>query len=75
MEMFGGMLIGRRIAAAYMTTTKAQAKMDPGVARFQTLFAALRVGMNVPNLVQMGTLLHTLFPVAQHFAIAPALGL
>ena len=43
MEMFGGVLVFRGVAAADVAAFHAQAKMHPGVAHFQALFAALGV--------------------------------
>jgi hypothetical protein len=59
-EMFGGVLVERRIAAADMAADQAQAKMNPGTADFEALFATLRLGLHVLNLVQMRALGHSL---------------
>lgn len=53
MKMFGGMLVLRRIAAAHVTTLKADSQMYLGVARLQGLFAAFRGGLHVTNLAHM----------------------
>jgi hypothetical protein len=42
-EMLGGVLVFGGVAAADVAALHAQAQMDPGVAHFQTLFAALGV--------------------------------
>jgi hypothetical protein len=40
-EMFGGMLILRVIAAADMTTDETDTQMHPGVTHFQALLTAI----------------------------------
>ena len=42
-KMLGGMFVLRGIAATHVAAFKAKSQMDPGVAHFQTLFAALGV--------------------------------
>jgi hypothetical protein len=60
MEVFGGVLIPGRIAAAYVAAVHAEAKMYPGIAAFQALFAAARMRLHVVNLVQMRAFSHCL---------------
>jgi len=60
------MAIGARIAATYMAAHEALPKMNPPVAGFQTLFAALSRGLHVVDLVEVRT-------VRCH-AIAPLVG-
>jgi hypothetical protein len=60
MEVFGGVLIPRRIAAAYVAAVHTEAKMYPGIAAFQAFFAAARMRFHVVNLVQMCALTHCL---------------
>ena len=43
MEMLGGVLVFRGVAAADVAALHAQAEMHPGVAHLQALFAALGV--------------------------------
>ncbi len=52
-EVFGGMLVRRRIAASDMPANQAHPQLDPAVSCFQALFAALRVRCYVSNLVKM----------------------
>jgi len=52
-EVFGGMLVRRRIAASDMPANQAHPQLDPAVSCFQALFAALRVRCYVSNLVEM----------------------
>ena len=49
----GGVLVGRRVAAADMPADEAHAQMDPPIPRFQTILAALSAGCYFLNLVQM----------------------
>jgi hypothetical protein len=41
-KVFRGVLVFRTVATAHVATLQAQPQMHPGVAHFQTLFAALR---------------------------------
>jgi hypothetical protein len=52
-KMPGRVLVLRRIAAADVPAGETQAQMNPGISHFEALLAALRVRMNVPNLVEM----------------------
>src|SRR5208283_3169790 len=45
MEMLGGVFIFRGITATHVSAGKTEPKMNPGVAHFQTLLAALGVRM------------------------------
>src|SRR5579863_8096822 len=56
--MFCRVLVLGRIAAADVAATKAQAQMDPSIAHFQALFAAVRVGLYFVNLIQVGATVH-----------------
>jgi hypothetical protein len=60
MEVFGSVLIPGRIAAAYVAAVHAKAKMYPGIAAFQALFAAARMRLHVVNLIQVRALSHCL---------------
>jgi hypothetical protein len=64
MEVFGGVLIPGRIAAAYVAAVHAEAKMYPGIAAFQALFAAARMRLHVVNLVEVRALSHCLMITA-----------
>lgn len=55
-EVFGGMLILRRIAAAYMPAFKAKTQVYPRIPDFQTILAAIRAGRDLSDLVNMCTL-------------------
>src|SRR5579871_3476036 len=46
-EMLGGMLVLRTVAAAYMATFQAQAQVDPGVTHFKTLLASFAAGRHL----------------------------
>jgi hypothetical protein len=52
-KVLGGVFVLGRIAAADVAATQAQAKMDPSIAHLQALFAAVRVGLYVFNLIEM----------------------
>jgi hypothetical protein len=51
MEVFGGVLVLRGIAASDMAAGKAHPKMEPGVAQGKTLLASARAGSNVVDLI------------------------
>jgi hypothetical protein len=53
-KMFGGVLVLRRIATADVPAFQAHPQMNPGVAHFQALFATLRAGLYVSDLIQVG---------------------
>ena len=53
MKMLGCVLILGRITTAYVATAKAKTKMYPTVAHFQALFAALRVRLNILDLIEV----------------------
>ena len=57
-EVFGGVLIFRRIAAADVTTAQTQAEVDPGIAHFQALLTSFCVRLHIMDLIEMGTLWH-----------------
>jgi hypothetical protein len=54
-EMFGGVLVLRRIATAHMSTTETQAQMDPGIASFDAVLTHMLVRLLDFDLVQVGT--------------------
>jgi hypothetical protein len=54
-EMFGGVFIFRGVAAAYVSADQTHAEVDPTVAGFEALFAALGMGMDVLDLIEVGT--------------------
>jgi hypothetical protein len=53
MEMLGGVLVFRGIAAAHVAAGQAQAQVYPGVAHLQAFLAAARVRLDVVNLIGM----------------------
>jgi len=53
-------LIFRGVAAADMSARQAKPQVDPGVAHFETFFAAVGVRLHVMDLVKVSTFLHTL---------------
>ena len=55
-EMLGGMLILRIVAAADMTTDEADTQVHPGVTHFQALLAAIGARRDLAYLVKMTTL-------------------
>jgi hypothetical protein len=58
MEMFGGVLVLRRIATAYMAAGSAETKVDPVVAHLETFFAAVCFRFHGVNLIHVGALTH-----------------
>ena len=62
MEVFGGMLVFRRIATTDVPTAQAQAKMHPAIAHLQALFATLAMRRDFPDLIEMGALSHRFSP-------------
>jgi hypothetical protein len=52
-EMFGRVLVLRRVAAADVPARFAQAQVNPIVSDLQTIFAAIRARRDIANLVQM----------------------
>jgi hypothetical protein len=59
MEVFGGVFVFGGIAATDVAALEAQAKVDPGVAHFQALFAAVSVGLDGANLRKMLAVRHS----------------
>ena len=57
LEVLGRMLILRRIAAAYISTSQAQAEMNPPVAHLYAFFAHMFAGFLNLDLIKMGALL------------------
>ena len=55
-EMLCGMLILRRIAAAYMPTFKAKTQVYPRIPNFQTILATIRTGRDPVDMIKMCTL-------------------
>jgi hypothetical protein len=47
-------LVLRRVAAADVPASEAEAQVDPGVAGFEALFATARVRLDVVDLVEVG---------------------
>ena len=59
-EMLGGMLVLRRIAAAHVAAATAETQMDPGVAHFEAFLAAMGSRPDVAHLIEMcASTLHT----------------
>jgi hypothetical protein len=52
-EVLGGMLVLRGIAATDVSADHAHAEMNPGVAHLQALFANMRVGVVEFDFIQM----------------------
>ena len=57
-EMFGGMLVFRRIATADVATDHAEAEVDPNVTDLEALFADAGGWSDGPNLIQVCAGLH-----------------
>ena len=53
-EMFGGVFVFRRIAAAYVPARKTHAKVDPRIAGFDTLFSLVLVCILYLDLIKVG---------------------
>jgi hypothetical protein len=58
--MFRGVFIFRLIAAADMSACKTQTQVNPGIAQFETFFAAARFGFYIVDLVEVSTNSHLL---------------
>jgi hypothetical protein len=61
-EMFGRMFVWRRITAADVTTHFAQTQMNPPIAGFQTIFAAVSARRNLFDFFKMFAAVHFYFP-------------
>ena len=55
MEVFGGVLVLGRVAAADMPTLEADAQMHPGIANFQAILTSIRAGRDVSYRIKMCT--------------------
>ena len=55
-EMLGGVLILRRVAAADMPAFETEAQVNPRIPDSQTILTAIRAGCHLSYLVEMGTL-------------------
>jgi len=55
MEVFGGVFVLGRIAAAHVAANQAFPQMDPGIAHLQAFLAALAAGFDLPDFSQVGT--------------------
>jgi hypothetical protein len=53
LEVFGGVLVLRRIAAPHVPADHAHPQVNPGVAHFHALFADMRAGGGELDLIQM----------------------
>ena len=53
-EVLGGVLVFRAVAAAYVAATEAQSQVNPRISRFQAFLTALSAGLNLVNLFYMG---------------------
>lgn len=54
-KMFRGVFVLRRIAAAYVAASQAQAQMDPTVAHLEAFFAAFGLRFDFANLIEVRT--------------------
>jgi hypothetical protein len=62
MEVFGCVLVFRRIAAADVAALQAQTQVDPGVTCLDTVFANARLCVRELDLVEMRALRHRFSP-------------
>lgn len=53
MEVFGGMLILRRITAANMPALEAKAQVYPCITGFQAVLTPIRTGRDLPDMVKV----------------------
>ena len=53
-KVLGRVLVFGRVAAADVSAAQAQSEMNPGVADLEAVFASLRTGYDVMDLVEMG---------------------
>lgn len=58
--MLGRMLVFRGIAATHVSAGQTKPEVDPGVAHFETLFAAVGMRLHVMDLVEVSAFSHTL---------------
>ena len=56
-EMLGGVLVLRRVAAANMPTCETEAQMHPAISRFQTVLTSIGAGCDLSYLIKMCTYL------------------
>jgi hypothetical protein len=47
-----------------MPADHAEPQMNPLIARFQALFAAIRVGFDILNLIEMRTIVHIRYSIS-----------
>jgi hypothetical protein len=52
-EMFGGVFVLRRVAAAHFPANETHAKVDPGVAALHAFLALMLVGVPHLDLIQV----------------------
>ncbi len=69
MKMLCGMFSRRRIAAANVAAKQAHPQMNPVLARFQTLFAAVSMRLYIVNLIEMGTTSHMFYFETVNFRV------
>jgi hypothetical protein len=73
-EMLGGVLILRIVAAAHMSTRETDAQVYPGISNFQTVLTAIGARCDVLYLIKMRTALcHVLFLSDACVRLGPAL--
>jgi hypothetical protein len=56
LKMLGRVLVFGRVTAADMSAAQAQSELNPSVAGLQAIFASLRAGCNVMDLIEVGAL-------------------
>ncbi len=62
MEVFGCVLVLRRVATTNLPAFQAQPQMDPGVTGFHTFFTNMLFRAGNPDLIEMFTLRHLFLP-------------
>ena len=73
-EMLGGMLILRTVAAAHMSTGETEAQVYPGISNFQTVLTSIGARCDFLYLIKMRTsLCHVLFLPDACVRLGPAL--
>jgi hypothetical protein len=66
-EMFCGMFVFRRVAAAYLPTRETHAQVNPRIAHLDAFFTHTRFGFSYFDLIEVGaSLWHRVAPTLAH---------
>jgi hypothetical protein len=68
-EMLGGVLVLRRVAAAHMSTAETQSQMVPGIANLHAVFTNVRGGRSDFDLIKVGTLCRHRFLILREISV------